>query len=59
MKKILKDLANTLAEANEELTQLEKLDGNFHMDKNRRIYKKIGEIRGLEKAIEIVKSEQL
>ncbi|MDX5853222.1 hypothetical protein SIM22_03660 [Bacillus cereus group sp. BfR-BA-01363] len=59
MKKIINDLENTLAEANEELTQLEKLDCNFHMDKNRRIYKKIGEIRGLEKSIKIVKGEQL
>lgn len=59
MKKIINDLENALVEANEELTQLEKLDGNFHMDKNRRIYKKIGEIRGLENAIKIVRGEQL
>lgn len=35
------------------------MDSDFHIGKNSRIDKKIGEIKGLEKAIEIVEGGQL
>ncbi|WP_242248334.1 hypothetical protein [Bacillus cereus group sp. BfR-BA-01328] len=59
MQKLLNILSTALEEAHEELRKAENMDSDFHIGKNSMIDKKIGEIRGLEKAIEIVKSEQL